>query len=163
MTLREALLLELDNEAAVTRKTLEKVPQKADYVPHPRSMPMGRLAALVAQLPEFGTTVLTGPQLDFSAGTFKALPFESAEQLIKAFDAGSAAVRRKLAETPDEAWSENWKLLYQGNALFDGTRFLAYREMFLNHLVHHRAQLGVYLRMNNIPVPAVYGPSADEK
>jgi len=162
MTLRDALLLELDRETAITRKTLERVPQQPDYKPHPRSMPLGRLAALVAQLPEFGSILLTGPQLDFSSGSFKPLPFESAEQLVGAFEAGSAEVRQKLSTIPDEAWSQNWKLLYQGHALFDGTRFLAYREMFLNHLVHHRAQLGVYLRLNDIAVPSIYGPSADE-
>jgi uncharacterized damage-inducible protein DinB len=162
MTIREALLLELEHETANTRKTLERVPQKADYSPHAKSMPLGRLAALVAQLPDFGSILLKGSQLDFSSGSFKPLTFESAEQLIKAFDAGSAELRRKLEGTPEEAWTENWKLLYQGKTLFEGTRFVAYREMFLNHLVHHRAQLGVYLRLNDIAVPSVYGPSADE-
>jgi hypothetical protein len=68
-----------------------------------------------------------------------------------------------LTATAEKAWNENWKLFYQGHPLFDGTRFLAYREMFLNHLVHHRAQLGIYLRLNDVPVPSIYGPSADEK
>jgi DinB family len=63
---------------------------------------------------------------------------------------------------PDEAWQANWKLIFEGATIFDGSRFLAYRGMFLNHLVHHRAQLGVYLRLNGVPVPATYGPSADE-
>ena len=66
------------------------------------------------------------------------------------------------AATPDKAWTENWKLSFGGNTIFEGSRFLAYREMFLNHLVHHRAQLGVYLRLNDVPVPTIYGPSADE-
>jgi uncharacterized damage-inducible protein DinB len=126
-------------------------------------MPLGKLAALVAQLPEFGSILLTGAQLDFSSGNFKPLTFESAEQLVKAFDAGSTELRRKLTATAEKAWNENWKLLYQGHPLFNGTRFLAYREMFLNHLVHHRAQLGIYLRLNDVPVPSIYGPSADEK
>lgn len=162
MQLNDALLLELDKEIINTRKTLERVPQQADFVPHPKSMPMGRLAALVAQLPEFGLHVLRGPQLDFSAGQFKALPFESSAQLIGALDDSAAKLRELLAGTPDSAWDENWKLLYQGHPLFDGTRLMAYREMFLNHLVHHRAQLGIYLRLNDIAVPAIYGPSGDE-
>jgi uncharacterized damage-inducible protein DinB len=107
--------------------------------------------------------VLTTPELDFSKGTFKPLQFESAAQLIGALDKGSAELRDALAATKDEAWHENWKLSYQGKSLFEGNRFLSYRQMFLNHLVHHRAQLGVYLRLNGIPVPSVYGPSADEK
>ena len=163
MTISEALVTELDAEIAITRKTLEKVPQKAEYTPHPKSMPLGNLAALVAQLVEFGDIVLSGPQLDFSSGQFKALRFESAEQLVKFLDEHSAQLRSKLSQVPDEAWTENWKLLHQGKPLFDGTRFLGYREMFMNHLVHHRAQLGVYLRLNGIAVPSVYGPSADDK
>ena len=82
---------------------------------------------------------------------------------MKALDEGAANVRKALAGVPNEAWSEPWKLSFEGNVLFEGSRFLAYREMFLNHLVHHRAQLGVYLRLNSVPVPAIYGPSADEQ
>ena len=84
-------------------------------------------------------------------------------QLVQALDEGAAKVRTALQNTSDEAWRENWKLSFQGKPIFEGTRFLAYREMFLNHLVHHRAQLGVYLRLNEKPVPATYGPSADDK
>ena len=75
----------------------------------------------------------------------------------------AAKVRAALQATPDAAWKENWKLSFQGKTIFEGQRFLAYREMFLNHLVHHRAQLGVYLRLDEKPVPATYGPSADDK
>ena len=110
----------------------------------------------------FGLTVLTTPELDFSKGSYKPLPFASVPQLLEAFDDGAAKVRAALEAMPDKAWTEPWKLSFQGKAIFEGSRFLAYREMFLNHLVHHRAQLGVYLRLNNQPVPASYGPSADE-
>jgi uncharacterized damage-inducible protein DinB len=75
---------------------------------------------------------------------------------------GAAQVRSALVATPDSAWTQDWKLLMGGKPLFEGTRFLAYRQMFLNHIVHHRAQLGVYLRLNSQPVPSIYGPSADE-
>jgi hypothetical protein len=162
MTINEALLAELDQEAINTRKTLERVPDKPDFVPHAKSTPLGRLAPHVAQLPDFGVIVLTTPQLDFSTGSFRPLPFESAQQLVKAFDEGAARIRQALANTPDDAWQANWKLLFQGKSFFDGSRFMAYRQMFLNHLVHHRAQLGVYLRLNGVAVPATYGPSADE-
>lgn len=162
MTISEALLSEFDQEMTHTRKTLQRVPDKPDFCPHPKSMSLGKLAPHVAELAGFGLSVLHTRQVDFSAGSYKPLPFESAAQLVRVFDEGAAKVRRALVETPDEAWEENWKLVYQGKALFDGPRFLAYREMFLNHLVHHRAQLGVYLRLNGVPVPAIYGPSADE-
>jgi uncharacterized damage-inducible protein DinB len=159
----DLLLLEFDDEARKTRATLERVPMKADFAPHPKSMPLGKLAPHVAQLPEFGLIVLTTPELDFGTGKWTPLPFESAEQLVKAFDERAAKVRAALKNTPDEAWTQPWKLSFQGKPIFSGSRFLAYREMFLNHLVHHRAQLGVYLRLNEKPVPATYGPSADDR
>jgi uncharacterized damage-inducible protein DinB len=163
MTISEALLPELEQEMASTRKTLERVPaDKPEFAPHPKSMPLGRLAPHVAELAGFGLSVLTTPGIDFSAGTYKPLPFQSAAQLVKVLDEGAAKVRQALIHMPDEAWKENWKLVFKGKPLFDGPRFLAYREMFLNHVVHHRAQLGVYLRLNGIPIPAIYGPSADE-
>jgi uncharacterized damage-inducible protein DinB len=159
----EVLLPELVHEMAKTRKTLERVPaDKAAFAPHSKSMPLGKLAAHVAQLTNFGLVVLTAPQLDFSKGSFKPLAFESAEQLVKVLDDGAAKVRTALLSTPDAAWQENWKLAFEGKTIFEASRFLAYRAMFLNHTVHHRAQLGVYLRLNGIPVPATYGPSADE-
>jgi len=162
MTISEALLPEFDQEMAKTRKVLERVPYEPDFRPHPKSMPLGKLAPHVAQLAGFGLSVLETPQLDFSAGSYKPLPFESAAQLVKVFDEGAAKVRKALIQTPDEAWKANWKLALQGRTIFEGSRFLAYRQMFLNHIVHHRAQLGVYLRLNGVAVPAIYGPSADE-
>jgi uncharacterized damage-inducible protein DinB len=90
------------------------------------------------------------------------VPCESAAQLVSVLDEGAAKTRSALAGLPDDVWNENWKLLMQGKSIFDGSRFLAYRQMFLNHIVHHRAQLGVYLRLNEGKVPAIYGPSADE-
>jgi uncharacterized damage-inducible protein DinB len=163
MPISELLLPELDQELKITRTTLERVPvDKPDFAPHAKSMPLGKLAPHVAQLVGFGLTVLTTPELDFSKGSSKPLPFESVPQLLEAFDDGAAKVRAALEAMPDKAWTEPWKLSFQGKAIFEGPRFLAYRQMFLNHLVHHRAQLGVYLRLNNKPVPATYGPSADD-
>jgi uncharacterized damage-inducible protein DinB len=163
MSISEFLLPEFDAEMKKTRVALERVPEdKKDFAPHPKSMPLGKLAPHVAQLAGFGLTILTTPELDFSKGSFKPLPFESAAQLVQALDEGAAKVRTALHDTPDAAWKENWKLSFQGKTIFEGSRFLAYRQMFLNHLVHHRAQLGVYLRLNEKPVPATYGPSADD-
>lgn len=164
MPISELLLPELDEEIKKTRTTLERVPtDKKDFAPHPKSMPLGKLAPHVAQLAGFGLIILTTPEFDFSTGSITPLPFESPAQLVKAVDEGAAKVRTALEAMPDSAWKENWKLSFQGKTIFEGQRFLAYREMFLNHLVHHRAQLGVYLRLNEKPVPATYGPSADDK
>jgi uncharacterized damage-inducible protein DinB len=163
MPISDLLVPELDAEMKKTRTALERVPaDKKDYAPHAKSMPLGKLAPHIAQLAGFGLIILTTPELDFSKGSVKPLPFESSEQLVKAFDDGAAKVRAALQATPDSAWKENWKLSFQGKTIFEGDRFLAYRQMFLNHLVHHRAQLGVYLRLNEQPVPATYGPSADD-
>jgi len=162
MSISSLLLPEFDQEAKITRITLERVPNKPDFAPHAKSMPLGKLAPHIAQLGGFGLTVLTTPELDFGKQTYTPLPFESAEQLVKAFDEGTAKVRAALEKLPDSAWNENWRLAFNGQKIFEGPRFLAYREMFLNHLVHHRAQLGVYLRLNNVPLPATYGPSADD-
>lgn len=164
MPTSELLLPELDEEMKKTRTTLERVPaDKKEFAPHAKSMPLGKLAPHVAQLASFGLTILTTPELDFGKNSTKPLPFESTAQLLQAFDQGAAQVRAALQATPDAAWKENWKLSFQGKTIFEGSRFLAYRQMFLNHIVHHRAQLGVYLRLNDKPVPATYGPSADDK
>ena len=164
MPISDLLLLEFDAEAKTTRTMLERVPEdNKDFTPHPRSMPLNKLAPHVAELAGFGVTVLTTPELDFSKGSRKRVEFESAAQLVRVFDEGAAQVRTALKNLPDEAWTQNWKLSFQGKPIFNGSRFLAYRQMFLNHLVHHRAQLGVYLRLNEKPVPATYGPSADDR
>ncbi len=163
MHINELLLVEFDEEMKKTRTALERVPvNKKDFAPHPKSMPLGKLAPHVAQLAGFGVTVLTTPELDFSTASIPRMPFESTEQLVKAFDEGAAKARTALKNTPDEAWTQPWKLSLGGKLIFSGSRFLAYRQMFLNHVVHHRAQLGVYLRLNEKPVPSTYGPSADD-
>jgi uncharacterized damage-inducible protein DinB len=163
MPISELLLPEFDDEMKKTRTTLERVPvDKPDFAPHPKSMPLGKLAPHVAQLAGFGVSILTTPELDFAQGSYKPLPMESAAQLVKVFDEGAAKVRSALASLPDEAWKQNWKLSLGGKTIFEANRFLAYRQMFLNHIVHHRAQLGVYLRLTGQPVPSIYGPSADE-
>jgi uncharacterized damage-inducible protein DinB len=163
MTISQTLLPEFDEEMAKTRRILERVPaDRGDFAPHPKSMPLRNLAPHVAQLTGFGLTILTTPHLDFSAASYTPLPFESAAQLVQVLDGDAPKVRQALINTRDEAWSEHWKLLFEAKPIFEGSRFLAYREMFLNHVIHHRAQLGVYLRLNGIAVPGLYGPSADE-
>ena len=164
MPINELLLTEFDEEIKKTRIMLERVPEdKKDFTPHPKSAPLNKLAPHVAQLAGFGLTVLTTPELDFAKTKFPPVPFDSAAQLVKTFDEGAAKVRTALQNTPDTAWTEPWKLSFADKPIFSGTRFLAYRQMFLNHIVHHRAQLGVYLRLNEAPVPATYGPSADDR
>jgi uncharacterized damage-inducible protein DinB len=164
MTIAELLLTEFDEEIRKTRTMLERVPEdKKDFKPHAKSMPLSRLAPHVAEITGFGLIVLTTPELDFAKTKMSPAPFESAAQLVKTFDEGAAQARNALQNTKDDAWTQPWKLSFADKLIFSGTRFLAYRQMFLNHLVHHRAQLGVYLRLNETPVPSTYGPSADDR
>jgi DinB family len=146
MLIRDFLLEEFDTEMQKTRATLERVPtDNKEFAPHAKPMP------------------LTTPYFDFSQSSIPRLPFESPAQLVGALDELAAKARAALATMSDDAWTEHWRLSFGEKTIFEGSRFLAYREMFLNHLVHHRAQLGVYLRLNGKPVPATYGPSADDK
>ena len=163
MPISELLLPEFDQEMKTTRIMLERVPfDKKDFVPHAKSMPLGKLAPHVADLAGFGLVILTTPGLDFSKDTGRPrAPFES-DGLLTFFDEQVPKVRAALKDASDAAWTETWNLSFQGKPIFSGPRFQAYRAMFLNHLVHHRAQLGVYLRMNDKPLPATYGPSADD-
>ena len=159
----DLLLDEFDAEAQKTRTTLQRVAAgNGDFAPHTKSMPLGKLAPHIAQLAAFGSIILTEPGLDFATRTFTPLAFESADQLVRVFDEGMAKVRTALQATGDQKWTEPWKLSAGPRVIFEGSRFLAYRQMFINHIVHHRAQLGVYLRLTGAPVPSTYGPSADE-
>jgi uncharacterized damage-inducible protein DinB len=163
MTISEILLQDFDNEMKGTRTTLERIPEgNPDFKCHDKSMPMGRLAVHVSTLPRFGTTVLTTDVLDLAASKFPALVFESREKLLADFDALAAEARGHLANASDEYLQKNWKLVWGDKVIADAPRSALYRSMFFNHLIHHRAQLGVYLRLNNQPVPPLYGPSADD-
>lgn len=163
MEIREILLPEFDQEMKKTRTMLERVPEgKPDYKPHNKSMALGKLAGHVAQLPEFAIRIVELPELDFSKSDMRPLVMENRTQLLDAFDALVQRARAAIASAKEESWPKNWKLSFQGHTIVDEPRFIVYRGMFLNHLIHHRAQLGVYLRLNEVPLPATYGPSADD-
>src|SRR5690349_5200889 len=120
MAINTLLLPEFDQEMKSTRATLERVPaENKDFSPHPKSMPLGRLATHVAELSGFGLTILTTPELDFSKDTRKRMEFESVDQVLKAFDEGSAKVRSTLASMPDDSWNQPWKLSFQGKKIFE--------------------------------------------
>jgi uncharacterized damage-inducible protein DinB len=163
MQIRELLLPEFDLELTKTRRTLERVPEdKPEFKPHEKSMQMSRLAGHLAQLPSLGTRVLTLPQLDFSTAGMRPLVMGSRQQLLAAFDQNVREAREKLAAASDDHLQQPWKLSFEGKVIAQGTRYQMLRGLLLNHIIHHRAQLGVYLRLNGVPVPSVYGPSADE-
>jgi uncharacterized damage-inducible protein DinB len=164
MPLTDLLIPELKSELKATRTTLERIPAgHNDFRCHPKSSSLDKLAGHVAQLSSFGSTILTTPTFDFGIAKTGPLIFENAEQIVAAFDTLAAQVQSDLAATTDESLNENWSLTFNSHPIYSGTRFGAYRSMFLNHLIHHRAQLGVYLRLLDAPVPATYGPSADDR
>jgi uncharacterized damage-inducible protein DinB len=164
MTISEVLLLDFDAEIQNTRRTLERIPENnPNWKPDEKSMAIGRLALHVARLPEFGTTMLTTDVLDMTVRKFPDLIFESTAHLLSELERTSSEARSQLQAASDDYLQAHWKLQFGDKVLFDAPRMLLYRTMFLNHMVHHRAQLGVYLRLLKIPVPGLYGPSADER
>jgi uncharacterized damage-inducible protein DinB len=163
MSIAETLLLDFDAEIANTRRTLERIPEAdPQWKPAEKSMPIGRLALHVARLPDFCTRILTTPNLDMGTYKFPPLLFESTAHLLSELTRTSTEARGHLASAPDDELRKSWKLSMGDRVFVDGPRMVLYRTMFLNHMVHHRAQLGVYLRLLDIPVPGLYGPSADE-
>lgn len=162
MPLYDLLLPEFDDEIRKTRSTLERLPENMpDYKPHGKSMPLAKLAGHIAHFPAFLSIVLTTPELDLAKNNQLSV-MSSRDALLAEFDTSSATARAQLAETADRAMHENWKLCAGSHNIYTGSRYHAARTFFFNHLIHHRAQLGVYLRLNGIAVPAIYGPSADE-
>ena len=164
MEIRQMLLPEFEAEMKKTRTMLERVPEgQQEYTPHEKSMHLGKLAAHIARLPEFGSMILETPGFDMSAGKMPPLVMESRQQILDSFDAAAEKVRKAISATDEAAWQQKWKFSFQDKTILDEPRFVAFRAMFLSHLIHHRAQLGVYLRLKDVPLPATYGPSADDR
>jgi uncharacterized damage-inducible protein DinB len=166
MPLNQALLGEYDHEMANTRKTLERVPEdKFEWAPHPKSMKLRNLAQHLAEMPSWVVETLQKDKLDIAPeGQFVASqPVQSRKELLALFDRNVSAGRKALAEANDDThFMKPWALLATGKTLFSMPRIAVLRSFVMNHSIHHRAQLGVYLRLNDVPVPALYGPSADE-
>jgi uncharacterized damage-inducible protein DinB len=166
MSTAELLLEDFDIEISNTRRTLERVPEdKADWAPHDKSMKLGKLAMHCATMPLFGYYILEDEGMDManSKREHASLAFESRELCLARLDESAAKCRAALAAASDEDLAKLWPFSFGEHAILNASRSKTYRMMFFNHLVHHTAQLGVYLRLNDIPVPALYGPSADEQ
>jgi uncharacterized damage-inducible protein DinB len=166
MKIAELLLQDYDVEISNTRRTLERVPDdKPDWVPHEKSMKMGKLAMHCATMPLFGSYILEDDEMDManSKRPQASLTFESRELCLKRLDESAALCRAALAAASDADLEKTWRFSFGEHVISNVSRSMTYRLMFFNHLIHHTAQLGVYLRLNGIPVPALYGPSADEQ
>ena len=165
MPMNQALLAEFDQEMANTRKTLERVPDaKWDWKPHPKSGTTGWLVNHIVMFPGWAGSMFTSESFDIAPGG-KQIEFPSAhntKEALAIFDEGVSAARAALAKATDEQLLKTWALLNNGQVIFSMPRVAVLRGMIMNHLIHHRAQLTVYFRLNDIPVPALYGPSADE-
>ena len=162
MSIAQSLLPEFDQEMANTRKMLERLPDnKLDYKPDPKSMSMAQLAGHVAEMCGWFASMMDGPELDIPEG-FKPYVATSRKELLDKFDQNVVSTRAALAAAGDQALMQNWSLKFAGNTMFTMPRIACYRGMIMNHVIHHRAQLTVYYRLTGVPVPGMYGPSADE-
>jgi uncharacterized damage-inducible protein DinB len=162
MTISELILPEFDKEMASTRKILECVPDdKLDFKPHEKSMGLGRLASHVAEMAQWAEHTLTMDKLEITPD-MKPFNAKSRAEILERFDEFVRSGREALVKASDNDFQRNWSLIWQGQPVMSGTKYEILRGMAMNHMVHHRAQLGVYLRLNNHPIPGMYGPSADE-
>jgi uncharacterized damage-inducible protein DinB len=152
---------ELEREAIPTVKMLERVPDDFSWSPHEKSMNLGTLAAHVALLPTFVKSILTADSFDLAANRDTPTLTNGAE-LAGAFQTGVREAVELLGGASDEDLSKIWRLMSGEKAVFEMPRFAAVRTIVLSHLLHHRGQLSVYLRLKDVPLPSVYGPSADE-
>ena len=160
MTLTDLFLAELDVEMPITRRVLERVPSdKAEWKPHQKSFALGHLAQLVSWMPGWITNVVSETSLDLSKGG--KYSFEKTDTLLEGFDRNVREAREALRGTSDEGYDVTWSLTMGPQVLFSDKRRAVVRQT-INHLVHHRGQLTVYLRLLDVPVPSVYGPTADE-
>jgi uncharacterized damage-inducible protein DinB len=166
MTISQALLPEFDHEMANTRKSLERIPDdKFNWSPHPKSPTLGWLASHLSSLPHWTSVAMENDSLDLAppgAPPAREPEPRSRQEILARFDKNVADARAALVRASDTHLQSPWTLLKGGKTIMTLPRVAVVRSFVMNHMIHHRAQLGVYFRLNNIPVPALYGPSADE-
>jgi uncharacterized damage-inducible protein DinB len=165
MGLGESLLPEFDHEMANTRKTLERVPDdKFDWKPHAKSSAMGALAGHLANLPSWGALAIGSDSFDMAPGgePVKTPALSSGTDVLSTFDDNVAKTRSAIQSASDQDLFKPWTLMSNGKTILTMPKVAILRSFVVNHIIHHRAQLGVYLRLNDVPVPSIYGPSADE-
>ena len=166
MAIKDALLPEFDHEMATTRRLLERLPEaEFAWKPHDRSMALGQLAGHIANLPQWCSATLASTVFDLDALPADARPQLPASRaaVLEEFDGKVAAARGQLTSTTDAEFMTPWTLKKGGQEVFTLPRISAIRSFVMNHLIHHRGQLSVYLRMKDVPLPSIYGPTADEQ
>jgi uncharacterized damage-inducible protein DinB len=161
MSIADTLLPEFDQEMTTTRRVIERVPtDKGKWKPHPKSFSLGHLAQLVAGMPSWITTTLRETHLDLAG--YPGYSYEKTEDLFKSFDRNVADARKAIVSSKDADYTVPWSLKHGDKVIFTLPRGPVVRT-HINHLVHHRGQLTVYLRLLDVPVPSIYGPTADER
>ena len=167
MSYAETILPEFDQEMANTRKVLERIPDdKLEWKAHPKSSTIGWNAVHLAEIPSWVNSALTRTELDIAPvgqEPYRIPKLNSTKEILELFDKNVAEARKAIQAASDADVKENWSLLAGGNVIFTIPRSAVIRTWVLNHTIHHRAHLCVYLRLNDIPVPGMYGPSADEQ
>ena len=162
MSIAKGILAELEHEAKVTKDLLSRMPSKPDYKPHPKSMPMGRLAGHIAEMVQWGSTILTEDVFVMDPAKYKPFTAKNGKEAAEAYEKGIKEFKAALAKASDAEMLKTWKMVVNDKTFMEMPRVAVIRSMVINHTIHHRAQLGVYLRLNNVALPQTYGPSADE-
>ncbi len=164
MSLNEPIITELQYEAATTRRLLERVPQNAfAWQPHEKSMTMGRLASHIVELYTFTGPIFKQDELDFEGANFEPFTPADVPELLETFDKNVADSVEVLSMQTDDRLLASWRLRSGEQVFFEMPRITVIRSFMLSHIVHHRGQLSVYLRLQNVPLPPIYGPTADEQ
>ncbi len=162
MPIKDTFLAEFDHEMGSTRRLLERLPDdRLDWKPHVRSMSIGGLATHLSNLPHWAGAVLNTTAFDLEAAPSPLTAYASRAEILGHFDETTTEARAAMDKT-DAEWTARWTLKRGAQEVFSMPRVAAFRAFVMNHMIHHRGQLSVYLRLNDIPVPAIYGPSADE-
>jgi len=163
MNIIDPIMMEFGQEAANTRRMLERVPEEhLDWTPHEKSMSLGRLATHIAENPEWGIAILEQDELAFNMGDYVPRTASTRAELLDTFDANVARMTEAMQGTSDDKLMQPWRLRVDGEVKVELPRIAVLRGMVLNHMIHHRGQLSVYLRLKDVPLPTTYGPSADE-
>ena len=163
MALVDLLLPEFEHEMASTRKLLERVPvERGEWTPHAKSRTLLQLASHVADLPSMAVRIMTSEEFDAAGPRPERPPIRTTADLLSAFDGNVGSARQALAGRPDGELAAHWSFKLKGREMFSLPRIAAMRTVCLSHLIHHRGQLTVYLRLLDVPLPTIYGPSADE-
>lgn len=163
MSVKEQLIAELKHESANTRKVLERAPEKSfSWKPHDKSMSLGRLSQHLAEIPQWVEATITKDELDFAKSTYTPVDAATTKDLLTFFDDNLSKAVSILQDTPEEEFSKNWTMRAGEKVFFTLPKAAVFRSFILSHTMHHRGQLTVYLRLLDVPVPQIYGPTADE-